>query len=143
MKPASLYKRLLWLYPPGFRKEFSAEMLEVFQQRAKDRFAGKELPFVFFCAEFIGLIKGAYVMWLSKVVSINRKPVQSQTAEAETPLTLAHAKAARQGALNRMVAAIANHDFVNARRYSEEEHRLTAFIRTSENAGPAERIRMA
>jgi hypothetical protein len=47
----------------------------------------------------------------------------------EGALSLAELRKLREEAISRMVQAIATHDFPAARRYSEEEIRLKAFLR--------------
>jgi hypothetical protein len=123
------YKGLLWLYPVEFRERFSEEMLCVFEQRAVDRFANRKSGFTFLVTEFSSILKGAYLMWLGRIVSMNRKPVPAQETGSLSPsLTLADAIRERDSAIKNMVAAIANHDFSNARHYSEEEVRFKTYI---------------
>ena len=61
-------------------------------------------------------------MWLAKI--LYRQP-HSSPSEAEdvtgTPVTIAEVESQRQTAIRKMVASIAKHDFLNARRYSYEE----------------------
>jgi hypothetical protein len=104
--------------------QFAAEMVNIFEQRVHDRFADGRFPaFVFVLAEFFGVMKGAYVMWFSKILKSDTKPSKLSVTtpkvhNAEEGIKL------RQDAIRRMVAAIADHDFVTARHHSDEEVRL-------------------
>jgi hypothetical protein len=126
MTTGDFYRRLLSLYPPEFRKQFSEEMVSVFEQRAGERFADrKSASFAFFLTEFSSVMKGAYLMWLTKILPIDRNRPQSGPAEATTPiLSVEEATKQRNIAIRNVVAAIGDHDFINARRYSDEEVRL-------------------
>jgi hypothetical protein len=64
------YRMLVRLYPGDFRRQFSGEMLHVFEQRASERFAfGKTASIVFVFREFASLLRGAQTMWMAKVFS--------------------------------------------------------------------------
>jgi hypothetical protein len=116
---------LLFLYPGDFRKQFSEEMISVFQHRATER----REDFRFFLSEFIGIPKGACIMWLARILTLHRNSAPSQAEDAAfTPVTVAELNSQRQTAIKRMVASIATHDFLNARRYSYEEVRLKRII---------------
>ena len=126
MTIGGFYRGMLWLYPSGFRKQFSEEMISVFEQRAGERFADRESgSFAFLLIEFSSILKGACIMWLGKIRPINRKRTASDSALITTAaLSFEDATKQRGLAIHNMVAAIADHDFVNARRYSDEEARL-------------------
>lgn len=80
-------------------------------------------------------------MWLGRIVSINRKQIRAGIPESSgASLTVAQAIEQRNVAIKNMVAAIATHDFLNARRYSDEEIRLKAFIERSERGGRVESV---
>ncbi len=58
-------------------------------------------------------------MWLAKILAVN--PLPSEAADSTcTPVTIAELNGQRQTAIRKMVASIARHDFLNARRYSNE-----------------------
>ena len=134
MTTCDFYRRLLWLYPPKFRQQFSEEMVSVFEQRAGERFADrKSASFAFLLTEFSSLVRGAYGMWLASILRIDRNRSESSSASATTPiLSVEEAAKQRDLAIRKMVAAIADHDFINARRYSDEEVRLQHILRELE-----------
>jgi len=139
MTISSLYRRLLWLYPAEFRMQFSEEMQCVFEQRARDHFANRtsgELRFLLI--EFSSILKGASGMWLKIIFSKGRTPLSSSHPADSVETTSGREETARQRALaiQNMVTAIANHDFIAARRYSDEETRLKRALRRVESDGP-------
>jgi hypothetical protein len=145
MGAANLYRCVLLLYPPEFRQQFSEEMLSVFEQRSGEHFANRRLmSFAFLLKEFFGAVKGAYVMWLSKVRPIHHKRLQPAAAvgAAATP-TAAEVTMRHQTAIKNMVKAIAEHDFVNARRYSDEEARLKSLLQGLKDGGLAAKHKLA
>jgi hypothetical protein len=134
MRVVDLYRSLLFLYPADFRNQFSEEMICVFQQRAGECLG----TFNFFVREFSSIAKGACIMWLAKILTVNRNPSPSEAADATcTPVTMAELNSQRQTAIRKMVASIAKHDFLNARRYSNEETRLKRVLHDLENGTPA------
>ena len=128
MRVVDLYRGLLFLYPGDFRNQFSEEMISVFQQRAGER----PETFQFFLSEFSGIAKGACIMWLAKILTRNPSPSEAEDATC-TPVTTAELNSQRQAAIRKMVASIAKHDFLNARRYSYEEVRLKRILRDLED----------
>lgn len=127
MRVVDLYRGLLFLYPVAFRDQFSEEMISVFQQRAAERPG----TFNFFVREFSSIANGACIMWLAKILT--RNPSPSEAADATcTPVTIADLNSQRQTAIRKMVASIARHDFLNARRYSNEETRLKRILQDLE-----------
>jgi hypothetical protein len=134
MRLVDLYRGLLLLYPGDFREQFSEEMISVFQQRARER----PVTLSFSVREFSSIAKGACIMWLVKILTVNRIPPPSEAVEAAlNPLTIAEINTRRQAAIRMMVASIAKHDFHNARRYSNEETRLQRVLRDLESGTPA------
>ena len=131
------YRMLLLLYPAEFRRQFSAEMICVFEQRGREYFADRRsATFAFLLTEFFSIVKGAYIMWFAKIlpVKLNNLPLEPTPSGLE-PLTLAEATKQRYAAISNMVASIAKHDFSNARRYSEEETRLKNLIQDLADEG--------
>jgi hypothetical protein len=127
MKTTTVYRALLRLYPPDFRQQFSEEMVCVFEQRAAERLAnGGAVSVAFFLTEFSAIVKGAHVMWFSKILPFRRK--QSEFDIGTPILNAEEAAKLRKQAIQKMVAAIADHDFVTARRFSDEEARLTHIL---------------
>jgi hypothetical protein len=135
MRFSTIYRGLLLLYPADFRRQFSAEMICVFEQRAGERFANtKSATFAFLLTEFSSLVTGAYTMWLAKILPIKRNCSHSNAMHPSVaPLTVADAMKQRDAAIKNMVTSIAEHDFINARRYSEEETRLKNLLKDLEN----------
>jgi hypothetical protein len=123
MKLSDLYRFLLLLYPASFRRQFSEEMISVLEQRAGERFANRDsLPVAWLAIEFLGIVKGAHMMWLSRILPFHRDSSSSDATEAS--LTVAEVSRRRHDAIKAMCEAIAKHDFINAREYSNEETRL-------------------
>jgi hypothetical protein len=123
MKLTDLYRVLLLLYPVNFRRQFSEEMISVFEQRAGERFANRDsLPVAWLAIEFLSMVKGAHTMWLTRILPIHRDSSSSDATDA--PLTVAEVSRRRHSAIKAMCEAIAKHDFINARLYSNEETRL-------------------
>jgi hypothetical protein len=99
-------------------------MISVFEQRAGERFADREaMSFAFFLTELSGILKGAYVMWFSKILAFDRRQSSPGVVPAPT-MSVEEAKKLREQTIQNMVGAIADHDFVAARRFSDEEERL-------------------
>ena len=108
MTTGDFYRRLLSLYPPEFRQQFSEEMVSVFEQKAGERFADrKSASFAFLLTEFSSVVKGAYLMWLTKILPIDRNRSESRPAEPTAPiLSLEQATKQRNIAIRNVVAAI-------------------------------------
>jgi hypothetical protein len=136
---------LLWLYPPDYRRQFSEEMTSVFEQRSGE--ISKEhriLSWAFLLSETSGIFKGAFLMWLTKIRAINRTRSQRGPELPVTPLlSLEEVARQRAAAIRSMVAAIAEHDFVAARRNSDEEVRLAQLLATLESDGVAREEKFA
>jgi hypothetical protein len=138
MRTIGMFRALLWLYPSGFRKQFSEEMISVFEQKAGERFAeGGTVPIAFLLTEFLAIVKGANMMWFSRVLPFRREPAGAQVEQVT--LNLEDATKLRKLTIEKMVAAIADHDFVAARRYSDEETRLKCEIVRLEQPATAQR----
>lgn len=58
-----VYVFLLWLYPPGYRHEFSAEMLHVLGQSLRNAPHGRSARLRFLLRECTGLIVNALRAW--------------------------------------------------------------------------------
>ena len=142
MTTAFIYRCLLRIYPSEFRQQFSEEMISVFEQRAGERFANRgAVSFAFLLMEFSGIVKGAYFMWFSKISPFDRK--QSEYCETTTSnLSAEEATKLRNQAIQKMVATIADHDFVSARRFSDEEARLKHVLEELQGP-PATRRKLA
>jgi hypothetical protein len=135
VRTSNLYRGLLLLYPEDFRRQFSEEMLCVFEQRAGEHFTKRgSLSADFVLAEFFSVMKGAYTMWLEKLSRIApHPPAKDAVPSPDAPATIAELKSQRETAIQNMVASIATHDFVDARQYSYEETRLNKLLRGLQN----------
>jgi hypothetical protein len=83
-------------------------------------------------------------MWVTKILPIDRNHSRRKTEPAITGnLSVEEARRQRDAAIKNMTAAIAEHDFVNARRYSNEEVRLTRAIEASQSDALARERKLA
>src|ERR1700721_55543 len=126
MTSSRIFRCLLWLYPPDYRRQCIEKINCLFEQRSGE--ISKEhriLSWAFLLSETSGIFKGAFLMWLTKIRAINRTRSQCGPELRVTPLlSLEELARQRAAAIRSMVAAIAEHDFVAARRNSDEEVRL-------------------
>ncbi len=113
---------LLRLYPKDHREMFGAEMASVLHQAAQDRRSegiAAYLWFTFF--EIAGLLAGAVALRAATLAGRRRmKPIiwiPAASSVEETELLIQHS-------IDCMVHAIATHQFVKARFYSEVERKL-------------------
>jgi hypothetical protein len=136
MKLGDLYRVLLLLYPADFRQQFSEEMISVFEQRTGERLANRDSrPAAWLAIEFLSVVKGAHSMWLTRILPIQRSSSSSDASfSAETPLTIAEVANRRHTAIKDLCTSIAKHDFINARKYSNEEARLKHLLAEMEKA---------
>ena len=64
-------------------------------------------------------------MWSTRILPIQRSSSSSDGAlPTEASLTIAEVTTRRHAAIKSMCQAIAKHDFISARQYSDEEARL-------------------
>ena len=70
-------------------------------------------------------------MWFSKILPFRRE--QSEPGATTPILSAEEATKLRTQAIEKMVAAIADHNFVTARRYSDEETRLKHVLEELQN----------
>ncbi len=113
---------LLSLYPKDHREMFGAEMANVLRQAAQDRRSegiAAYLWFTFF--EIAGLLAGAVALRAATLAGRSRiKPVLWIPAASSVEET----ERLIQRSVDCMVRAIATHQFVKARFYSEVERKL-------------------
>ena len=143
MDVAQVYRTLLLLYPGDYRTWFGREMQSTFERAAEEhRVLGRAVFMRFLAGEFIGLLSGAGAEWMAKMMTarsvrerslpdLTRPPgVSRELRLAENcaghgkgplPDEVAVAQARVRMLVERMVHAIAHHDFPGARRYSDEE----------------------
>jgi hypothetical protein len=147
------YRTLLRLYPNDYRALFADEMLNTFNQAAAERRQQPRLAFIrFLVGEFIDLASGAGAEWIAKLTTdssirgrclpdlrMMRPPGVPQelwfagtclnVSEAALPQEVIETQDRIAMLINRMVHAIANHDFPGARRYSYEERQARVELR--------------
>jgi hypothetical protein len=140
MRISDFYRGLLRLYPADFQKQFSEEMLGVFEQRAAEHFAsGGTASIAFVVKEFISIAKGGCMMRMARTFAIYRDKFQRNNSQPATvnltqaPLTIAEAAKQHDTAIKNMVTAIAGQDFPKARQYSYEEIRLKNLLKDLQN----------
>jgi hypothetical protein len=138
MRISDFYRGLLRLYPADFQKQFSEEMLGVFEQRAAEHFAsGGTASIAFVVQEFISIAKGGCMMRMANIIPVRRSSRNNSQPSAgtpvHTPLTIAEAARHRDAAIKDMVTAIAGHDFPKARQYSYEEIRFKNLLKDLRN----------
>jgi hypothetical protein len=127
------YRTLLHLYPNDFQQRFESEMLKTFAQAASERRLQARSAFMrFLLLEFVGLLCGAAAEWFATLFGSGsaRRRFPGELEFAATGVSVVHPclpgevlEAQERIALliQRMVHAIANHDFSSARSYSYEE----------------------
>lgn len=139
MNIVRVYRTLLYLYPNGFRQQFSEEMVDVFRQKAHDLTTGGGVVFAsFVLREFIGLPIGAAGAWIrgsmpNKKYFVLSIPIISEhfpkpTAE-EAGLSTPELQQRHDEVQATMFQAAANHDFVTARFHEAQVARLQLFLR--------------
>jgi hypothetical protein len=119
-------------------------MISVFERSGQVPKNRRIEPSAFLLAESCGVLKGASLMWLTRILPIDRNHSRRNTEPAAAGiLSVEEATRQRDAAIKNMTAAIAEHDFVNARRYSNEEVRLTRAIETSQSDALAREPKLA
>jgi hypothetical protein len=150
MSVIATYRVLLRLYPTDYRALFALEMQNAFERAAEEHFLLGRFVFIrFLLGEFLGLLWGAGGEWIAKLTTdrtvrgrclpdlrmmrppgVSRElwfagacPSGRSGAEGERsmPDEVMEAQARLSTLIQRMVDAIANHDYPGARRYSDEE----------------------
>jgi hypothetical protein len=125
-----IYIALLHLYPRKFRKSFCAEMLSTFDNAiAERRGVGIIASLRFALNEFAGIVIGAAAEWIAKLTTRSRTVpldvhyglVLSLANDTAVPQELAEAQQRTDLLVERVVHAIAHHDFEGARNYSYQE----------------------
>jgi hypothetical protein len=133
MKVLKLYRVLLCLYPGRIRREFAAEMSDVFGGLVKNRAAMTRPAFAFLILrEFIGLLVGAAGAWMGvllpqKIYFIVPIPVLShylaRPSAEEAALTIPEMEERLKAAKANMFDAAGRRDFVTARSYAAKAAR--------------------
>ena len=145
MNVRQTYRTLLGLYPNDYRAAFATEMISVFEQAAEERRRESRPAFIrFVLREFIDVLIGAGLEWIDKLITNNSVRGRSipdlrmmrppgvrrelwfagtclNAGQVSVPAEVTEARDRIAMLINRVVIAIANHDFPGARRYSREE----------------------
>jgi len=113
------YSLLLGLYPAEFRSRFAAEMTAVFEQAAARQWSRGRVGVGMFAAkELAGLLAGAV-----------KAHTQSRTCEPlPFPCDIAGAERYIHAVTQRLIHAIANHDFPGARYYDAQDRKARALL---------------
>ena len=142
------YAALLRLYPRDFRALFASEMLTAFEKTAEEcRTCGRVALVRFTVNELAGLLIGAGAEWAAKLTTDSSRrgrhlpdrllmrpsgvswEAHYGTALPSAPEELRQAQSRTEFLVNRMVHAIATHDFEGARSYSYEERKARENLR--------------
>ncbi len=145
MRAEQAYRTLLRLYPSDYRALFALEMQTAFERAAEEHRLLRRPVFIrFLLGEFVGLVSGVSAEWIAKLTAdssvrgrclpdlrMMRPPgvprelwfagVYPGHGQGSVPDEILAAQAQVSMLIQRMVHAIANHDFPGARRYSYEE----------------------
>lgn len=117
------YSLGLVLYPADFRAQFGAEMVTVFEQAAAQRRdRGGTCVLLFFVKEMLGLLAGAArerVFHDDPIRAHDDLPFPSDVAGTERYLEIVS---------RRLIHAIANHEFSNARYYDQQDRKARALL---------------
>jgi DNA-binding PadR family transcriptional regulator len=113
----------LVLYPADFRAQFGAEMVTVFEQAATQRRGrGGTCVLLFFVKEMLGLLAGAArerVFHDDAIRTHDDLSFPSDVAGTERYLEIVS---------RRLIHAIANHEFTNARYYDQQDRKARALL---------------
>jgi len=124
-----VYEFLLRLYPRDYRAVFAKEMSNAFEQGlAERRDQGWGAAWRFALAELVGLTIGAGIEWIAKLStdssirgrSLSDRPLNAG-AFPNVPEEVSNAQQRTELLVKRIVHAISHHDYIGARRYSDEE----------------------
>jgi len=111
-----IFRALLHLYPQGYRNLLGAEMQAVFDRGAREsRDLGPVAYVHFLLTELVGLVSGAVRARLAG------PPITAEPVAGGLPEEVLEAQNRVAMNLNRLLYAISHHQFVEARRYSDEE----------------------
>lgn len=164
MKMKSVYETLLRLYPADYRSRFAAEMSSTFEEAASDcRKRGMLRSVHFALVELLGLPISAAAEWMAKLSTdrsirgrclpdlrmmrppgvpqklwfANTGTIDSQHNAPSEAIGLENEIAI---VIDRMVHAIANHDFSAARSYSGREREMRAQLLSVREAKTMRRV---
>ena len=131
-----LFRVLLRSYPPGQRELLEEEMAWVFAEAAAEhRARGRWAYARFAAAEIVGLLLGSARAWIrergeERGIDLRRMrpPELSKTKYVTALDELIAARQLVTANLARMQEAIARHEFVKARYFSDEERKARAHL---------------
>jgi hypothetical protein len=128
MNLTRIYRLLLGLYPRDQRERFGAEMEEVFRRAAEEHRGRGGADYVRLAmGEFAGLLAGAFGSRFGRLA--HRPPAGRAIPEPVVfPDDAREVERIMQVSIDRMVYAIAHHQFVEARFYSLVERRARAHL---------------
>lgn len=138
-----IYLIFLQLYPAAHRAQFGSEMAEVFASAAQERHDAGKLAYLWFVLRELGsLLAGAWPEWLAQGHNRLARVAETQAARTETvrpiSIELAAAQKRVQTNINRMVLAIASHQFERVRYCAREEQREREYLNTLEKKQASE-----
>src|SRR5215475_1636165 len=117
------YSMGLVLYPADFRAQFGSEMVTVFEQAlAQRRGGGVTCVLLFFVKEMLGLLAGVArerAFHDDAIRAHDDMPFPSDVTGTEQYLEIVS---------RRLIHAIANHDFANARYYDQQDKKARALL---------------
>ena len=142
------YEILLRLYPRDYRAMFAAEMVSAFEEASAERRRhGRGAYLRLALAELMALAMGAGVEWIAKLTTdssvrgrslpdrlLMRPPSVPWDAHyagafVNIPDEVSRAQERTDLLVQRIVHAISHHDFLGARRYSDEERQAREHLR--------------
>jgi hypothetical protein len=125
------YRAVLKLYPAEYRAAFASEMTEAFEEARISSGEGGPLKLILFAArEFAGLVRGLIVEYAAKWAAQDAYITSRCNAghDSKLPAEVVEVQLRLEKVLRSMESAIAHHDFVKARLYSNEEHMTRALL---------------
>jgi len=122
MDVGRIYRTLLRLYPSDYRSRFAPEMLHVFEHALEEHRRQSVVGYIrFLIRECRHLLTGAGREWTARLTTDASVRLRWSSSRASLPDEVAAAEERTAMLVDRMVHAIANHDFPAARRYAHEE----------------------
>jgi hypothetical protein len=117
-----IYRFLLGLYPTDFQVQFGEEMTAVFEEAARRRRErGRIALFLFYTHEALGVVAGAV-----REHAAGRR--RAAPEDLPFPSDIASAERFIEIASRRVIHAIANHDFAEARYYDMQDRKARALL---------------
>ena len=131
------FRFLVFLYPASYRAQFGVEMTAVHSEiAAEQRAAGWNAYLGFLCQEYAGLLAGACKQWWLSLIppaahtALCRTGASAASTSRYPPEEVLAAQQRVEILVERMVHAIAHHQFEDARRFSREEQDAREALQT-------------